>query len=69
MSWLLANGAPPHSITWVLPRDPWLLNRAMFQPGLAHFDQVIGGMARQFEIFATAGSVREVCLQMEAMSR
>lgn len=64
--WLLANGAPPQSITWVLPRDPWLLNRAHFQPGLDYFDQSIGGVARQFETFATARSVRELCLQMEA---
>jgi hypothetical protein len=64
--WLLANGAPPQSITWVLPRDPWLLNRAHFQPGLDYFDQSIGGVARQFETFATASSVRELCLQMEA---
>ena len=66
VSWLLANGAPPQSITWVLPRDPWLINRTLFQPGLDHFDQAIGGVARQFETFATAGSVRELCLQMEA---
>ncbi len=66
VSWLLANGAPPESITWVLPRDPWLINRVIFQPGLNHFDQSIGGVARQFETFATAGSVRELCLQVEA---
>jgi len=69
VSWLLAHGAPPDRITWVLPRDPWLSNRAQMQPGLEHFDQSIGGVARQFEIFATAGSVRELCLQMEAAGR
>jgi hypothetical protein len=63
---LLANGAPPQNITWVLPRDPWLLNRAQFQPGLDHFEQSVGGVARQFETFATASSVRELCLHMEA---
>ncbi len=66
VSWLLANGAPPDSITWVLPRDPWLLNRVVFQPGLEYFDQAIGATARQYETFATAGSVRELCEQMEA---
>jgi hypothetical protein len=66
VSWLLANGAPQGSITWVLPRDPWLINRTFFQPGLKHFEQTIGGTARQFEIFASASSVKEVCLQMEA---
>jgi hypothetical protein len=66
VSWLLANGAPPQSITWVLPRDPWLINRMIFLPGLDHFDQSFGRVARQFETFATASSVRELCLQMEA---
>jgi hypothetical protein len=66
VSWLLANGARPESITWVLPRDPWLINRVIFQPGLDHFDQSLGRVALQFETFATAGSVRELCLQMEA---
>ena len=69
VSWLLANGAPPENITWVLPRDPWLINRAVLQPGLAHFEQAIGSMVRQFEVFATAGSVRDLCLQMEALGR
>ncbi len=62
---LLANGAPPQHITWVLPRDPWLINRVIFQPGLDHFDQAIGRVTLQFETFAAAGSVRELCLQME----
>jgi hypothetical protein len=66
VSWLLANGAPSESISWVLPRDPWLINRTIFQPGLEHFDQSIGGVAHQFETFAKASSVRELCLQMEA---
>jgi hypothetical protein len=66
---LLAHGASPETITWVLPRDPWLINRATMQPGLAHFEKAIGSMARQFEVFAKAGSVRELRLQMEAIGR
>lgn len=66
VSWLLANGAPPECITWVLPRDPWLINRVISQPGLEYFEQTIGAIARQYETFATAASVRELCLQMEA---
>ena len=30
--WLLTNGVAPDRITWVRPRDPWMLNRAVVQP-------------------------------------
>lgn len=30
--WLLTNGVPPDRISWVRPRDPWMLNRAAVQP-------------------------------------
>lgn len=64
--WLLTNGAPPEKVSWILPRDPWLLNRAMTQPGLDYFESSIGGFAIQSEIAATATSVREFCEHMEA---
>ena len=31
--WLLANEVDPDDISWVAPRDSWLLNRAIIQPG------------------------------------
>jgi len=31
--WLLDNGTPPDDIRWIRPREPWMLNRAFFQPG------------------------------------
>ncbi len=64
--WLLANGAAPASVSWVLPRDPWLLNRACQQPGLEFFEQSVGGIATQYEIASMAASVREFCERMEA---
>jgi hypothetical protein len=30
--WLLTNGVEPDRITWIRPRDPWMLNRAVVQP-------------------------------------
>jgi len=30
--WLLLNGVDPDRITWVRPREPWMLNRAVVQP-------------------------------------
>jgi hypothetical protein len=64
--WLLANGAKPEAISWVLPRDPWLFNRASFQPGGEFFEQSMGSIATQYEISAKAASLEEVCKQMEA---
>src|SRR6185503_570964 len=31
--WLLDQGTSPGAITWIRPRDSWILNRAFFQPG------------------------------------
>jgi len=60
VSWLLSNGAAPDSIQWVLPRDPWLINRRMMQPGVEFFDDSVGVFAQQYEIFATAASLDEI---------
>ena len=30
--WLLTNGVPAERITWIRPREPWMLNRATVQP-------------------------------------
>jgi hypothetical protein len=64
--WLLGNGAPHSAIRWVLPRDAWMLNRANQQPGLAFFEQSIGGIAKQYEIAAAAQSIDEFCESMGA---
>lgn len=63
--WLLELGAEPDSITWVRPRDSWLLNRKHTQPGGDFFDETIGGYTRELEIMASAKSVEELCLAME----
>ncbi|WP_402463299.1 NAD(P)-binding protein [Isoptericola aurantiacus] len=35
--WLLSRGTDPEAITWVRPRDPWMLDRATVQPDPAVF--------------------------------
>lgn len=64
--WLLANGAKSEGISWVLPRDPWLVNRAHLQPGEEFFEAGIEALAVQYEIAAKAKSIRELCEQFEA---
>jgi hypothetical protein len=44
VSWLLDQGSDPDDITWVRPRDAWLLNRAFVQPS----------QIRTFETFVLA---------------
>jgi hypothetical protein len=57
--WLLDRGTPPDDITWIRPRESWILNRAFFQPGggvLPTFEGVVLGL----EAVAECDSVDEV---------
>lgn len=54
---LLRNGVDPNCISWVMPRDSWLLDRANIQPGHL-FAQSIGRLfALQAETMANAGTL------------
>jgi hypothetical protein len=64
--WLLANGAPPEAITWVMPRDGWLVNRAKVQAAMPFFDTVFASIAEQREAMAAATSVDDLALRLEA---
>jgi NAD(P)-binding Rossmann-like domain len=64
--WLLNCGAPAEAITWVMPRDSWLVNRLCTQPGNEFFNESIGGQAAQMECFATASSPDDLFLRLEA---
>ena len=61
--WLLTNGVPPDRITWVRPRDPWMLNRAVVQP-----DPLVAlGLAADTMAAATAAeSLDDLFLRLEA---
>jgi hypothetical protein len=61
--WLLANGVAPDRITWVRPRDPWMLNRAVVQP-----DPVValGLAADTMAAAAEAESLDDLFLRLEA---
>jgi hypothetical protein len=60
--WLLGNGVSPNAITWVRPRDPWLLNRAVVQPDPAVF---LGMAADTMVAAAAATTPDDVFLRME----
>ena len=60
--WLLQNGVSPDAITWVRPRDPWLLNRAVVQPDPAIF---LGMAADTMVAAAGATSADDAFFRME----
>jgi hypothetical protein len=64
--WLLASGADPESISWIMPRDSWLLNRLKTQPGIDFFDETIGGQADMMEACAMATDVDDLFDRLEA---
>lgn len=61
--WLLGHGVDPDRITWVRPRDPWMLNRAVVQP-----DPVVGfGLVADVMTAASeAESLDDLFLRLEA---
>ncbi len=64
--WLLDNGADPDSITWVCPRDSWVMNRKSTQPGVDFFETTVGGFADNLDAMRDAASVEDLFLRMEA---
>jgi hypothetical protein len=61
--WLQDRGTDPAAITWIRPRDSWILNRAFFQPGRA---QTFAGAVLQLEAMAGGATVDDVYLSLEA---
>ena len=64
--WLVNSGALPDSITWVMPRDSYLVNRLHTQPGLEFFNDAIGGQANLMQAFAEATSLDDLFERLEA---
>jgi hypothetical protein len=67
--WLLARGVPTDAITWIMPRDSWLLDRSNIQPGADFFDSTVGGFAMQMEAAALATSVDDLFERLEAVGQ
>lgn len=63
---LLDSGVDPAAITWIMPQDVWFYNRALYQPGDAFLDRQLDDFAVQMEIAASAESVDETLLRLEA---
>lgn len=63
--WLLQMGVAPEAIVWVKPREAWLLNREITQPGDAFYGKNVGGLALQLEAAAGAASVDDLFARLE----
>ena len=64
--WLLSHGVAPDAISWVMPRDSWVVNRVTTQPGVEFFMQSIGGQAKQLEALSQATSADDFFDRLEA---
>lgn len=64
--WLMESGTPADAITWVVPRDSWVVNRLSTQNGPEFFHEAIGSQADQMQAFAEARSIDDLYLRLEA---
>ncbi|MBX2875664.1 MAG: hypothetical protein KTR30_26335 [Saprospiraceae bacterium] len=63
--WLLDNQVPAERITWIVPRDSWLLDRKTTQPSQEFFESTVGNMAAQFESVVQAASIPDLFNRLE----
>ncbi len=64
--WLLENRVDPDMITWIMPRDAWLLDRENTQPSSDFFTSTMGAQAGQFESIVNSTSIEDMFDRLEA---
>jgi hypothetical protein len=62
--WLLDRGTAAGEITWIRPRDSWLLNRKYFQPGVCAME-TFEGIVLEIEAVAECDSAEAVYERLE----
>jgi hypothetical protein len=63
--WLNNMGVEASKISWVRPRETWLINRASTQPGSKYASNSVNWQLEQMRIGATAASGDEIFLHLE----
>ena len=63
-TWLLENGVDPDHISWIKPREPWVIDRATFQP-LDKVGSFIISWAAAVEAAAAATSIPDLFGRLE----
>ena len=64
--WLLRNGIPPERLTWIMPRDSWLMDRANIQPGPQFLERFQSGFAQRLVAIEAATDVFDLFDRLEA---
>lgn len=63
--WLLENGVPHDRIRWIVPRDPWMLDRANLQPGPQGWRRYFGASVAQLDAIAQARDIPDLFRRLE----
>jgi NAD(P)-binding Rossmann-like domain len=64
--WLLGHGIPAPKLTWIKPRDSWILDRAAIQPGQQFAKRVLGDFSGQLVAVHEAESLPDLFDRLEA---
>jgi hypothetical protein len=64
--WLLRHGVAPQRLTWIKPRDSWVLDRAAIQPGKQFANGVLRDFANQLAAVVEAESLPDLFGRLEA---
>lgn len=64
--WLLGNGITPDRLTWIMPRDSWLLDRASIQPGPKFLERFQANFATRLGAIGAADSIDDLFARLEA---
>lgn len=64
--WLLNAGVHEDAISWIMPRDAWLVDRQNTQPHMDFFEHSIGNQMRLMEAVAAANDIDDMFDRLEA---
>ena len=67
--WLLRHGVDADAMTWIVPRDSWLLDRALLQPGPLFADPIATAAAEYGRAVLDAQSLDDLFERVEASGR
>lgn len=63
--WLVENGVPHERIRWIVPRDPWMMDRANLQPGPDGWRSNFAFSMAQFDALCEATDLPDLFRRLE----